>query len=111
MNCRRKVKSTVPGGGGGNGGCGYVVAVIGLLAKVSLRYVVFSVIQLLVKSLWHRIKFAMGLKKCCRVVSSFAAAVRRLCFLVVVSLKLSCSRSFEDQVEYDTELSHLSSIR
>ena len=61
MNCRRKVKSAVPGGGGGgggggDGGCGYVVVVIGLLAKVSLRYVVFSVIQLLVKSLLHRIK-------------------------------------------------------
>ena len=47
VNCRRKVKSAVPGGGGGRGGgCGYVVVVIGLLAKVSLRYVVFSVIQL-----------------------------------------------------------------
>ena len=32
--------------GGGGGGCGYVVVVIGLFAKVSLRYVVFSVIQL-----------------------------------------------------------------
>ena len=53
MNCRRKVKSAVPGGGGGGGlgGCGYVVVVIGLLAKVSLRYVVFSVIQLQVVSL------------------------------------------------------------
>ena len=40
-------ESAVPGGGGG--GSGYVV--IGPLAKVSLRYVVFSVIQLLVKSL------------------------------------------------------------
>ena len=44
VNCRRKVKSAIPGGGGGGvGGCGYVVVVIGLLAKVSLRYVVFSV--------------------------------------------------------------------
>ena len=77
----------------------------------SLRYVVFSVIQLLVKSLWHRIKVAMGLKKCCRVVSSFAAEVRRLCCQVVISLKLYCLRSFEHQVEYDTELSHHSSIR
>ena len=83
--------SAVLGGGGGSGGCGYVVVVIGLLAKVSLRYVVFSVIQLLVKSLWHRTKVAMGLKKCCRVVSSFAAEGCR----VVISLKLSCSRSFE----------------
>ena len=48
VNYRRKVKSAVPGGGGG---CGYVVVVIGLSAKVSLRYVVFSVIQLLVVSL------------------------------------------------------------
>ena len=63
----------------------------------------FSVIQLLVKSLWHRIKVAMGLKKCCRVVSSFAAEACRLCCRVVISLKLSCS--FEQQVEYDTELS------
>ena len=46
MNCRRKVKSAVPGGRGGGGGCGYVVVVIELFAKVSLRYVVFSVIQL-----------------------------------------------------------------
>ena len=52
VNCRRKVKSAVPreGGGGRGGGCGYVVFVIGLLSKVSLRYVVFSVIQLLVES-------------------------------------------------------------
>ena len=88
--CRRKVKCPLFWGGG-SGGCGYVVVVIGLLAKVSLRYVVFSVIQLLVKSLWHRTKVAMGLKKCCRVVSSFAAEGCR----VVISLKLSCSRSFE----------------
>ena len=93
-----------------DGGCGYVVVVIGLLAKVSLRHVVFSVIQLLVKSLWHRTKVAMGLKKCCRVVSSFAAEVRRLCCRVVISLKLSCSRSFEKQVEYDTELSHFTLV-
>ena len=55
--------SAVPGGGGGgaggDGGGGYVV-VIGPLAKVSLRHAVFSVIQLLVKSLWHRIKVAMA---------------------------------------------------
>ena len=61
------------GWGGGGGGCGYVVVVIGPLAKVSLMYVVSSVIQLQVKSLWHRIKVAMRLKKCCRVVPSFAA--------------------------------------
>ena len=50
-------------------------------------------------------------QKCCRVVSSFAAEVRRLCCRVVISLKLSCSRSFEHQVEYDNNLSHHSSIR
>ena len=39
--------SAVPGGGGGGGGCVYVVVVvIGPLARVSFRYVVFSVIQL-----------------------------------------------------------------
>ena len=95
VNCRRKVKYPLfRGGGERGGGCGYVVVVIGLLAKVSLRYVVFFVIQLLVKSLWHRTKVArpIGLKKCCRVVSSFAAEVRRLCCRVVISLKLSCSR-------------------
>ena len=63
LNCRRKVKSPLfrggGGGAGGDGGGGYVV-VIGPLAKVSLRHAVFSVIQLLVKSLWHRIKVAMA---------------------------------------------------
>ena len=68
----------------------------------SISRVVFSVIQLLVKSLWYRIKVAMGLKKCCRVVSSFTAVVCRLCCRVVISLKLSCSRSFEHEVQYDT---------
>ena len=60
MNCRRKVKYPLFRGGVGGGGCAYVVVVvvIGPLARVSFRYVVFSVIQLdlLVKSLWHRIK-------------------------------------------------------
>ena len=52
----------------------------------------------------------MGLKTCCRVVSSFAAEVRHLCCRVIISLKLSCSCSFEHQVEYDTELSHFTLV-
>ena len=46
-NCRQKVKSSLfPGWG-----CGFIVVVFNPLAKVSLMYVDFSVIQLLVKSL------------------------------------------------------------
>ena len=32
------------------------------------------------------------------------------CCRVVISLKLSCSSSFEHQVEYDTELSHFTLV-
>ena len=41
-----QTKSQVSAVLGGGGGCGYVVVVIGPLAKVSFKYVVFSVIQL-----------------------------------------------------------------
>ena len=36
--------------------------------------------------------------------------VRRLCLRVVISLKLSCFRSFEHQLEYDTELSNFTLV-
>ena len=93
LQTKSQIRCSGVGGGGGEGGlrgggCGYVVVVIGLLAKVSLRYVVFSVIQLLVVSLASN-KSRHGSQKCCRVVSSFAAEVCRLCCRVVISLKLS----------------------
>ena len=84
LQTKSQVSAAPWGRGGRDGGCGYVVVVIGLLAKVSLRHVVFSVIQPLVKSLWHRTKVAMGLKKCCRVVSSLPTVLPSCHFAKVV---------------------------
>ena len=81
VNCRRKVKYPLFRGGGGGGGGGWRLWLCYWPFGQSISHVCcvlrnttnYMLSELQVKSLWHRIKVAMGLKKCCRVVSSFPA--------------------------------------